>query len=314
MVNNQIFISYSRQNSDFVERLTNDLRAAGFNIWRDSDNLTAGTANWEKAIRTAIKEAAAVVYVASPPALASEYVQGELTVTRLYNCPIYTIWAEGDNWIECVPLVMVNHQYVDGRSDYTKGLNALVETLGRATDTSKGIITLGLPTHETIELNLALFDYALDILNYIYTGYLQHWYDPLHYGVDWILGNVETKRIAVSWDWLTVNRHSQEELWSFYAKAGALKVKDFGIEDGSHWAVWDARRIRVAGVALQDDELAKTILTMDSERELLQLSSSNKLVITPSDAISSIPIHNYRRNFVLAIFQINNDRCAFVQS
>ena len=55
MANDMIFISYSRQDKAFVDALTNDLKQAGFNIWRDTESLVAGTASWERAIRQAIK-------------------------------------------------------------------------------------------------------------------------------------------------------------------------------------------------------------------------------------------------------------------
>lgn len=39
MASDMIFISYSRQDSEFVTRLTNDLKNAGFNIWVDTESL-----------------------------------------------------------------------------------------------------------------------------------------------------------------------------------------------------------------------------------------------------------------------------------
>ena len=312
MASNQIFVSYSRQNSAFVERLTNDLREAGFNVWRDMDKLTPGTPNWEKAIRTAIQEAAAVVYVASPTALASQYVQGELTVTQLYNRPIYPIWAAGDNWIECVPLGMTNYQYVDGReNNYTNGFSALVETLKRTIDTSQGSIRLGLPTHETIEINLALFDTATDLLNYVYLNYLQYWYEPVTYGFDWVLGNVETKQLAVTWDWLSLNHEDTGQALGYAARAGLTSVENFGVKDGSHWAVWDMRWVRAAGVVLQDFELAEKILAKDGERELWLAHEEKRLKIA---SVTEVHPPDYATQFVVAVFQTSKRCFAFVQA
>jgi TIR domain len=52
-----VFISYSHQETAFVDRLKHDLSARSVNIWIDHESLTPGTRSWEVAIRNGIRSA-----------------------------------------------------------------------------------------------------------------------------------------------------------------------------------------------------------------------------------------------------------------
>ncbi len=128
-----LFISYSRRNSDFVSRLRDDLKARGVPYWIDQEGLSPGTPNWERAIRAAIETSSAVLWIVSPAAYESEYVSSELAVAEMYKRKVYPVWADGDNWIACVPLGRHNIQYVDMRGNgYAAGLNQFLTALGKA--------------------------------------------------------------------------------------------------------------------------------------------------------------------------------------
>ena len=71
------FISYSSKDREFVGRLRADLQVAGVNIWIDQTGLKAGTRDWEQAVRDAIRNAHAVVLIASPNSRQSQPVKGE---------------------------------------------------------------------------------------------------------------------------------------------------------------------------------------------------------------------------------------------
>lgn len=45
-----VFISYSRQDKAFVDRLADDLRCGGVRVWRDVEEIAPGT-NWEREIK-----------------------------------------------------------------------------------------------------------------------------------------------------------------------------------------------------------------------------------------------------------------------
>lgn len=127
----QVFISYARKDHHFVERLRADFQSNKVAYWIDKEGLSPGTRNWERAIRQAIAESYAVVWVVSPASYDSEYVSSELAVAEMHNLKIYPVWANGDNWIACVPLGKHNIQFVDmRRDDYEDGLAKLFEAIG----------------------------------------------------------------------------------------------------------------------------------------------------------------------------------------
>jgi hypothetical protein len=72
-----IFLSYSRKDSQMKERLAQDLRQAGFSVWTD-DGLVPGTSSWHQAIENQIESAGCLVVMLSPDAKASVWVRREL--------------------------------------------------------------------------------------------------------------------------------------------------------------------------------------------------------------------------------------------
>lgn len=125
------FISYSRQDLSFTQRLIRDLQPH-VNIWVDKIGLQAGTPDWENALRDAIQKANGVIYVASPTARQSTFVRDELAVADMEKKPIYPIWAFGsdERRMDSFPMGLGFIQAVDMREDaYANGLTELVEQL-----------------------------------------------------------------------------------------------------------------------------------------------------------------------------------------
>lgn len=71
-----IFVSYKHNERDFAEALIEQLQAANFNIWLDTEQLRAGE-NWRESINDAIKESFAMIVVITPDAKISEFVTYE---------------------------------------------------------------------------------------------------------------------------------------------------------------------------------------------------------------------------------------------
>jgi GAF domain-containing protein len=125
-----VFISYSRENIAEVRRITTDLLNAGMRVWIDQAGLKAGTADWEQALRDAIEEASAILFMASPSSRRSVYVRDELAIALAKNRAIYPIWVAGDERTDCVPMGLGYVQLVDVRgSNYETGLQKLIESL-----------------------------------------------------------------------------------------------------------------------------------------------------------------------------------------
>ena len=72
----QVFISYSRKDLIFVERLAKDLESAGLDVWYDLSGLDGGT-RWGREIQGAIQRCQVFVVVLSPNSVDSEWVEKE---------------------------------------------------------------------------------------------------------------------------------------------------------------------------------------------------------------------------------------------
>ncbi len=128
-----VFISYPRSEVVFVKRLVEDLRAHGFQAWLDKTNIDPGSPDWETAIRDAVRNAHAILLIASPRVTKSLYIKGELNLAKRYHPNhIYPIWMDGTEWSDCVPLDFINTQYIDMRGEsYALGLDTLIQVLGK---------------------------------------------------------------------------------------------------------------------------------------------------------------------------------------
>lgn len=125
-----VFMSYPRRDRPFVRRVSRDLERAGLRTWVDAEDLQPGTDNWQRALRRAVSGAHAVILVCTPNTAESPYVQAELLLAQQASCMVLPIWADGEHWIDCIPLGLVNYQYIDFRGEsYQLGLTALVDRL-----------------------------------------------------------------------------------------------------------------------------------------------------------------------------------------
>ena len=71
------FVSYAREDKEFVLKLAADLRQAGANIWVDVFDIPPG-ARWDRAIELALEECPRLLVVLSPASVSSENVQDEV--------------------------------------------------------------------------------------------------------------------------------------------------------------------------------------------------------------------------------------------
>lgn len=75
----EIFISYSRHNSGFVDMLINELEKHGFSIWVDREDIHGGTA-WREEIAEGIRDCKAFIVVLSEKSVMSDNVAKELAL------------------------------------------------------------------------------------------------------------------------------------------------------------------------------------------------------------------------------------------
>jgi hypothetical protein len=119
------FISYSRTDaSDFALKLAGDLKAAGFNIWIDQQDIHAGTL-WDAAVQTALNEAECVIIILSHVSVKSSNVLDEVSYALGQKKRVYPILKE-----DCeIPLRLDRIQRIDFRNNYDKAFKQLISTL-----------------------------------------------------------------------------------------------------------------------------------------------------------------------------------------
>jgi serine/threonine protein kinase len=109
-----VFISYSRQDTDYVLALRDFLTSNGFQVWVD-DQIESGD-QWFNHINDAIKSAAAVLIVMTPDAESSEWVQKEILLAKRYSKAIFPILLRGDEFP-----ILIDLQFVDARDGELPG-------------------------------------------------------------------------------------------------------------------------------------------------------------------------------------------------
>ncbi|MCS6871307.1 MAG: NB-ARC domain-containing protein, partial [Anaerolineae bacterium] len=88
-----IFVSYSRANTDFARDLYEKLRRLGFTLWRDRSEMEGGE-NWWEQIKEAIEHVDTLLLVVSPKALESSVVSDEWRYARALGKRVVPVLAE----------------------------------------------------------------------------------------------------------------------------------------------------------------------------------------------------------------------------
>jgi WD40 repeat protein len=124
-----VFISYSRTDSEFVQRLASSLLELGRSAWVD----TAGISDAEvfpQAIRTAIEESDAFLFVITPAAVASRFCEQEVTYARtLAKRIVPVLWERVPD--DEIPEEIRNRNWIPftDREDYAASLARVVQAL-----------------------------------------------------------------------------------------------------------------------------------------------------------------------------------------
>ena len=123
-----VFISYSRRDKGFVERLSADLRARGVTPWIDVENILPGS-NWQTSLVDAVGAASAFIYVISAASLKSVFMAYELSHPAARGKPVFPVIIEDVNLGDLPPAV-ADLQWADFRVSYEVGLSRLLDGLG----------------------------------------------------------------------------------------------------------------------------------------------------------------------------------------
>ena len=118
------FISYSREDSEFVLRMARDLKAASANVWLDQLDIHPGQ-RWARALQDAMTNSPRFIVILSPASLSSTNVEDEVAFALEEHKTIIPVLYR-----DCkVPFQLRPFQYADFRLDYDRGLKILLLTL-----------------------------------------------------------------------------------------------------------------------------------------------------------------------------------------
>lgn len=141
MSTNSIFFSYSRDNSEFVLKLAEELREAGSKVWLDQLDIKPGT-RWDKSIETALAQSTTVLVVLSKSSVASHNVMDEVSYALEEGKTVIPILME-----DCeIPFRLRRLQFADFTISHANGM----ETLSRALKGDSSFVTKTNPV-EVIE-------------------------------------------------------------------------------------------------------------------------------------------------------------------
>lgn len=119
----EIFVSYSKKDSDFVKKLCSDLKSTGFDVWMDREGIRGGDL-WRPTIEKNLKLADKVIVVISPNSMASDWVKHEGSMAYAWEKEIIPLLIEH---VPSLPPWIEETQWIDFKeSSYEKALNALV--------------------------------------------------------------------------------------------------------------------------------------------------------------------------------------------
>lgn len=142
-----MFISYSHQEADFVDRLALQLVQHRTNVWIDRWELNVGESLLSK-VQEAIGGASALLVVLSKASVASEWVKKEVNAGLLRELEEKKVIVLPVLIEDCeIPIFLRDKLYADFRSNFDSGLKKVLESVARISNADTGRIDT--PTYDT---------------------------------------------------------------------------------------------------------------------------------------------------------------------
>jgi formylglycine-generating enzyme required for sulfatase activity len=122
----QIFISYSRKDLTFVERLAADLKSAGCDVWYDVSDLIGGS-RWFSEIEMQITNRPYMIVVLSPDSIKSQNVEDEVVLAKQLRKTIIPLKYRG---FDGVKLLYASLQQIEVHDEkYKENFNRILQAL-----------------------------------------------------------------------------------------------------------------------------------------------------------------------------------------
>ena len=118
------FFSYSRHDSELVRKLAADLKNRNVNVWLDLLDIPVG-AKWDTTIEHALDEAPGMILLLSKNSVQSDNVMDEVSYAidnKKHIIPLLTDDCK-------VPFRVARIQQIDFTTDYSRGIEAIIDTI-----------------------------------------------------------------------------------------------------------------------------------------------------------------------------------------
>ncbi|GAA4843845.1 TIR domain-containing protein [Algivirga pacifica] len=122
-----VFLSYSRSDSDFTRKLNEQLQYHGRSTWFDQENIAA-TADFEQEIKKGIRDADNFVFVITKQSVHSPYCLDEVHYAERQGKRILTLLLEEVDPSE-LPKPLQTIQWIDARIDFDRVFGELLRAL-----------------------------------------------------------------------------------------------------------------------------------------------------------------------------------------
>ena len=116
-----VFVSYSRKDSQKTEELISFLKRKNLHVWRDTDKITGGD-NYKAHIYDAITQSKCLIFVSSVNSNQSENVVKEIGIAVKNHVPIIPIWLDSSPYHKEIAYDITNIDYLpfDGEKSLAK--------------------------------------------------------------------------------------------------------------------------------------------------------------------------------------------------
>src|SRR5262245_47172835 len=133
-----VFISYSHENRDFVDKLAVHLTLSKVHVWVDRWELHVGDSIIAK-IQQVIQEASALIVVLSHASVQSEWCKKELSAGLVRELEEKRVVVLPLLLEDCqIPMFLRDKLYADFRTNYDAGLRQVLEAVAKGTSDTLG--------------------------------------------------------------------------------------------------------------------------------------------------------------------------------
>jgi hypothetical protein len=135
-----IFISYSHENTEFVDKFAANLVLKKAHVWLDRWELKVGDSIIQR-VESALSESSALIVILSKASVASEWCKKEITSGLIRELSEKKVIVMPVLIEDCeIPLFIRDKKYADFRSNFDSGLNDVLDGIASVINSDQGRI------------------------------------------------------------------------------------------------------------------------------------------------------------------------------